>query len=106
MDWCVDLYRFEYLAEVFLVTFGMPILTLKVYGFTKFEIDIFNVLIAQRALFHSYIHLHFIKIVSTLCARILARLLPRLVVFVKKKNQKSDFFLYLGETKKYSPCSL
>ena len=55
----VDLYRFEYLAEVFLITFGMPILTFKVNGLTKLEIDIFNVLIAQRALFHGCIHLRF-----------------------------------------------
>lgn len=53
----VDLYRLKYLAEIFLITFGMPILTFKVYGLTKFEIDIFNVLIAQRALFHGCIHL-------------------------------------------------
>ena len=55
----VDLYRLEYLAEVFLITFGMPIFTFKVNGLTKLEIDIFNVLIAQRALFHGFIHLRF-----------------------------------------------
>ena len=76
-DWCVELNRLKYLAEVFLITFGMPILTLKVHGFTKLEIDVLNVLIAQRALFHGYIHLHFILVLVRSCARILARLLPQ-----------------------------
>ena len=59
VDWSVDLYRLEYFAEIFIVTLGMPILTFKVYGLTKFEIDIFNVLIAQCALLHSCYHLAF-----------------------------------------------
>ena len=40
----------------------MPILTFKVYGLTKFEIDIFNVLIAQCALFHNCYHLAFVTL--------------------------------------------
>ena len=43
----------------------MPILTFKVYGLTKFEIDIFNVLIAQCALFPNCYHLAFHKLFCT-----------------------------------------
>tara|TARA_R110001592_G_scaffold318820_3_gene596058 strand:+ start:133 stop:351 length:219 start_codon:yes stop_codon:yes gene_type:complete len=44
-DASADLYRFQYLAEILIVTLGMPTLTFKVYGFAKFEVDVFNVFI-------------------------------------------------------------
>lgn len=72
----------------------MPILTFKVNGLTKFEIDIFDVLIAQRALFHLLSPRFPFRLYSARFARLICEAYTTEVKKSQEKKSKKPFFLY------------